>query len=115
MVAASGRVCFAVAGSPGDVALVNLTPVLAAGGGNGQLVSSSVTLPPNASNVNFGPGSVDPNVAAAPIGPDRRVCFVNSRHTSVHLIADHLGTIAKSAYTLADPSGAPVRKIDTRN
>ena len=110
----NGRVCFAVAGSPGDVALVNLTPVLAGGPGNGQLVSSGITSPPNASNVNFGPGSVDPNVAAAPIGADGQVCYVNSRHTAVHVIADHLGTIAKSAYTLADPSGAPVRKLDTR-
>ncbi|HWL44697.1 MAG TPA: hypothetical protein VNQ73_17275, partial [Ilumatobacter sp.] len=46
----SGRVCFAVAGNPGDVALVNLTPVLAEGAGNGQLVSSDITTPPNASN-----------------------------------------------------------------
>jgi len=114
LVQPSGRVCFAVAGSAGDVALVNLTPVGAAGAGNGQLVSSDVTSPPAASNVNFGPGTVDPNVAAAPIGADGRVCFVNSRHTSVHLVADHLGTIAKSAITLASPSGAPERRVDTR-
>ena len=56
------------AGSPGDVALVNLTPVQASGLGHGQLVSSDVLVPPEASNVNFGPGTVDPNVAAAPIG-----------------------------------------------
>ena len=36
-VAASGRLCFAVTGSPGDVAVVNLTPVEAGGAGNGQL------------------------------------------------------------------------------
>ena len=43
--------------------------------------------------MNFGPGTVDPNVAAAPIGVDGKVCFVNSVHSDVHVIADHLGTI----------------------
>src|SRR5690606_33200396 len=89
LVAPSGRVCFAVAGSPGDVAVVNLTPVLASGAGDGQLVSSGVQ-PPLASNVNFASGSVDPNVALARIGDDGQVCYVNSRHSSVHLVADHL-------------------------
>jgi hypothetical protein len=113
-VAKSGRECFGVSGLPGDVALVNLTPVQAAGRGNGQLVSSDVVKPPVASNVNYGPGSVDPNVAAAVIGSDGRVCYANSLHTSVHLVADHLGTINWSAYTPATTSGAPSRKVDTR-
>ena len=110
----SGRRCFSVSGSPGDAALVNLTPVLAEGFGDGQLVSSDVRNPPVASNVNFGPGSVDPNVSIVPIGDDGKVCFVNSTHTSVHLVADHLGTISKLAYTPATPSGAPDRRVDTR-
>ena len=109
-----GRVCFAVAGSPGDVALVNLTPVLAGGAGNGQLVSSDVSVVPVASNVNFVAGSVDPNVAVAPIGADGEVCFVNSEHTTVHLVADHLGTIAAAEFTSATLTGAPDRRIDTR-
>ncbi|HWL42431.1 MAG TPA: hypothetical protein VNQ73_05765, partial [Ilumatobacter sp.] len=86
----------------------------AEGAGNGQLVSSDITTPPNASNVNYAPGTVDPNVAAAPIGTDGQVCYVNSHHTTVHLIADHLGTINANSYTLADPTGAPLRKLDTR-
>ena len=93
---------------------MNLTPVLAEGAGNGLLVSSDLTTPPNASNANYAPGTVDPNVAIAPIGRDGQVCYVNSRHTSVHLIADHLGTIDADAYTPATPTGAPDRKIDTR-
>lgn len=113
-VAPSGRVCFSVSGNPGDAALVNLTPVQAEGIGDGQLVSSDVTDPPVASNVNYRPGSIDPNVAIAPIGADGRVCFVNAVHTSVHLVADHLGTIAKSAYSPATRSGAPKRVVDTR-
>jgi hypothetical protein len=79
-VAPSARRCFEVSGAPGDVAVVNLTPILAQGIGHGLLVSSDVTSVPTASNVNYSPGSVDPNVALAPIGADGRVCFVNSEH-----------------------------------
>ena len=109
------RVCFEVAGAPGDVAVVNLTPVLAKGPGNGLLVSSDITHPPVASNVNFGPGSVDPNVAFAPIGSDGRVCFVNSDHSVVDLVADHLGTIAIESFTPANPDATPQRTVDTRD
>ena len=77
-------------------------------------MSSDVTSPPAASNVNFAPGTVDPKVAAAPIGADGQVCFVNSRHTSVHLIADHLGTVSGSAFRPATATGAPDRRLDTR-
>ncbi len=111
---AKERICFDVEGNPGDAAVVNLTPVLAESGGNGQLISSDVKNPPLASNVNFGPGTVDPNVAIARIGSDGEVCFVNSEHTSVHLVADHLGTIAGDAYSPAQTNGAPDRKVDTR-
>ena len=108
------RVCVDVAGNPGDVALVNLTPIGASGLGNGQLISSNVTNPPVASNVNYGPGTVDPNVAAAPIGTDGKVCYANDNLASVHLIADHLGTIDANVFTPPTPSGAPARRIDTR-
>jgi len=110
----NARVCVGVAGPAGGAALVNLTPVAAAGLGNGQLVSSDVAQPPVASNVNFGPGTIDPNVAVAPIGADGKVCYVNSEHTTVQLIADHLITLAGDAVTLATPSGAPDRRVDTR-
>ena len=113
-VAAGGRVCFGVAGDVGDVAVVNVTPVEARGAGNGLLVSSDVSNPPVAANVNYRPGSVDPNVAIAPIGSDGEVCFVNAQRAGVHLVADHLGTIAAESYRPADPSGAPRRTLDTR-
>ncbi len=114
IIGTSGRHCFEVAGSPGDAAVVNLTPVLALGSGNGLLVSSDVTTPPVAANVNYKIGTVDPNVAIAPIGADGKVCYVNARQTSVHLVADHLGTIAATAYQTATASGAPKRVTDTR-
>ena len=113
-VLAGGRVCFEVTGSPGDTALVNLTPVQADGRGFGLLVSSDIRVVPTASNVNFAPGSKDPNVAAAPIGADGKVCFANNSTAAVHLVADHLGSIERDSYTNATPSGAPDRKIDTR-
>jgi hypothetical protein len=110
----AGRLCFGVVGDAGDIAVLNLTPVLAAGAGNGQLVSSDVATAPVASNVNFGPGTVDPNVAMAQIGVDGRVCFVNSQHSDVDLVADQLGTIRASAFVLPGPTGAPSRRADTR-
>jgi hypothetical protein len=112
-VAPGGRLCFAVSGAPGDAAVVNLTPVEADNGGYGLLVSSDVPAP-LASNVNYAPGTIDPNVAVAPIGSDGKVCYVNSPLASVHLVADHLGTIRSSAYVPAVQSGAPDRKVDTR-
>jgi photosystem II stability/assembly factor-like uncharacterized protein len=114
MVAPSGRLCFAVAGSPGDLALVNLTPVDATRAGYGQLVSSDVTTPADASNVNFSTRTFDPNVAGAVIGADGNVCFVNSVHAAVHLVADHLLSVAGAAYTPPSSSGALLRVIDTR-
>lgn len=114
IIAPSGRHCFPVAGSPGDAAIVNLTPVEARGSGNGLLVSSDITTPPVAANVNYRIGSIDPNVAIAPIGTDGHVCYVNARRTSVHLVADHLGTITATAYQTATTTGAPTRVTDTR-
>ena len=113
-VGAGVRRCFEVAGSPGDAAVVNLTPVLAQGQGYGVLVSSDSDAAPNASNVNYGSGSVDPNVAIAPIGADGRVCFENGPLAGVDLVADHLGTIDAAVYRSATASGAPRRLIDTR-
>ncbi len=114
MVVPSGRLCFTVAGAPGDLAFVNLTPVDATRAGFGQLVSSGLTGPAATSNVNFDTRTFDPNVAAAVIGTDGQVCFVNSVHAAVHLVADHLISVAGSAYTAPGPTGSPVRAIDTR-
>lgn len=111
----NGWFCFDVGGEPGDAAIVNLTPVRADGRGNGQLVSSDLDEAPLASNVNFGPGTVDPNVAIATIGENGQVCYVNSEHTSVHVVADHLGSISAEAYTPASAGGTSVRALDTRD
>ncbi|MEX2625346.1 MAG: hypothetical protein WD225_00595, partial [Ilumatobacteraceae bacterium] len=115
LVGPSGQVCFDVAGSPGDVAIVNVTPVEGSAPGYGLLISSDVKDdPPVASNVNFAPGTVDPNVGVAVIGADNEVCYQSSEGASVHIIADHLGTIGGAAYSPAMPNGAPDRRLDTR-
>jgi hypothetical protein len=112
----SRRFCIPVAtGTPGDLAVVNITPVAATDPGSAQLVSSDVAVPPVASNVNFSTGSVDPNVAVAPVGTDGSVCFVNSVHAQVQLIVDLLTVVDAGAYTpTTAPNGAPVRLADTR-
>jgi hypothetical protein len=117
-VAPGGSVCPGAVGDPGAVAVVNLTPVEATGAGFGAVRSSDApsnnSLGDSAvSNVNFRPGSVDPNVAFAAIGGDRRVCFDNSPHASVHLVADQMGVMPGSAYQPAAATGAK-RLVDTR-
>jgi hypothetical protein len=113
-VAPGGTRCFTVAGEPGDAAVVNLTPVLASGSGDGLLVASEVAERPDVSNVNYGPGTVDPNVAVARIGPDGAVCFRASPQASVHLVADLLGTIDGDAFWWPNDAGTPARRLDTR-
>ena len=75
-VAPGAAVCPGAVGDPGDVAVLNLTPVEATGPGYGAVRASDA--PSNnslgekaVSNVNFRLGSVDPNVAFASIGADR--------------------------------------------
>lgn len=108
------RICFEVEGAPGDLAFVNLTPVEASGPGFGVLVSSDVVNPPLASNVNFDVGTVDPNVGTAPIGADGRVCFLNSVHNEVHLVADVLAVVPAAWVRPPSLDGTPVRYLDTR-
>ena len=81
------RTCFDVAGSPGDAAVVNLTPVGALASGSGQLVSSDLAAPPVYSNVNFAPGTIDPNIAVSAIGADGQTCFINKPATMAEIKA----------------------------
>jgi hypothetical protein len=104
--------CFGVDGMPGDMVFVNLTPVHASAPGFGLLTAEGNASSRPASNVNFGPGSVDPNVAAAQISIDRKVCFVNSEHASIDLIADQLFTLEAEYVTVMLPT--PDRRLDTR-
>lgn len=109
------RVCFGVTGDPGDWAVVNLTPANATAAGDLRLVSSDSTGVQSFSNVNFVPGTPNPNVAIAKIGTDGKVCAVNSEHASLNLIADQLGNIRAGSFTPAQANGVPERKLDTRS
>lgn len=104
----AASLCFEVSGEPGDMAVINLTPVEAAGPGYGALVSPGDDAG-GTSNVNFDVGTFDPNVALAEIGADRRVCYRNGP-TSVHVIADQLATLTADAMV----SVTPERVLDTR-
>jgi hypothetical protein len=118
-VAPGGSVCPGAVGDPGAVAVLNLTPVEATAAGFGAVRASDA--PSNnslgaaaVSNVNFRPGSVDPNVALVSIGADQRVCFDNSPHAAIHLVADQMGVMQASAYEPAAATGAK-RLVDTRS
>jgi hypothetical protein len=102
----------AVGAEPGDYVSVNITPVLATTAGHGTMHSSD-TSAGRTSNVNFGPGTVDPNTAIVQVGTDGEICFTNSKDGPVHLVLDQLTVIDPSVIGLPTPSGA-VRLTDTR-
>ena len=113
-VAAGGVLCVDVPDADGGAAIVNLTPVGASGPGWARLTSSGASGGSAGSNVNYRPGSVDPNVAVAPVGVDGQVCVLNSPLASVHMVIDLLGVVDVAAYRPATPDGAPLRLADTR-
>ena len=95
-------VCFAVSAHPATQPSSTSppsTPTTAATAYSCRPASTA----PFASNVNYAPGTIDPNVAVAPIGADGQVCYINSPLASVDLVADHLGTIRGNAYVPAVP------------
>jgi hypothetical protein len=66
------------------------------------------------SNVNFGPGTVDPNVAFVKIGADGKICFTNSAHANVDVILDEM--IVGNAAAFRAPTGeGATRLVDTRD
>ena len=105
--------CFpAVGAEPGDMAIVNVTPVGATGAGHATVHSSDAPAGPT-SNVNFRTGTVDPNVAVAPVGIDGELCVTNSEHATVHLVVDQLLVGDPGALDVPTPDGA-ARLVDTR-
>lgn len=109
----SESVCFAVAGSnPGEFVGVNITPVGAITGGFGTLHSSD-NAPGPISNVNFAPGTIDPNFAMAKVGADGHVCFTNSPHGPVDVVIDAQVIADPQSLRLPSADGS-VRLLDTR-
>lgn len=98
-----------------DGIIFNVTPVNATAPGNGLM--APFTTPPtrSASHVNFGPGTVDPNLVIAPnLTPGSGTCFKNSKHARVDVILDWVGTITGEAFRPSTDEGEPVRVLDTR-
>lgn len=113
-VPSSGSACADVVGAdPGDFVGVNVTPVRAGAVGFGTLHSSGVAAG-STSNVNFRPGSADPNVAFVEVGADGQVCFTNSEAGSVDVTLDQLVVADPSALSQPQASGA-ARLLDTRS
>ena len=59
----------------------------------------------------FGPGTFDPNVGAAVVGQSGEVCFANSVHGDVDLVADPQLLLNPTTFTA---TASPVRQVDTR-
>lgn len=102
----------AIGAGRGDYVTANITPVVATARGNGALHSSDDPGPSTAT-VNFGPGTVDPNVALVKVGTDGKICFTNSEHANVNIILDQLVNATSTSFSLPTAEGA-VRLTDTR-
>ncbi len=72
---------------------------------------------PTASNVNFTPGQVVPNLVVAKVGTGGRVSLQNASLGATHVVADVAGYFLDG--TVIDPGGlsavTPSRLLDTRN
>jgi hypothetical protein len=112
-VAIAASACVAATGaSPAEFLAINITPINAEAPGFGTLHSSDEAAG-NTSSVNFGRGTVDPNVTIAKVGADQQVCFTNSDHGPVDVILDAMLVGAEGSFTTPTPEGA-VRLADTR-
>lgn len=113
VVAAGERYCVAAVGAdPGDFVGINITPVLATAPGFGTLHSSDDPAG-STSNVNFGPNTVDPNVAFAKVGADGQICFTNGPLGPVHVILDEMIVADATAFRSPTPTGS-TRLVNTR-
>jgi alpha-tubulin suppressor-like RCC1 family protein len=91
----------------GTVAVLNVTAVDAAADGY-ITVFPCGSQQPNASNLNFAPGTVVPNAVVASIGVGGKVCVYTSART--HLLVDAGGQAPPGTVTTFNPA----RLIDTR-
>lgn len=95
-------------GKPGDVAILNITPVNASGLGYGVGYGSHQPTP-KTSSVNFGPGTVIPNMVFAEIGPDGYVVYENSAHSETDVVIDVTGSLKGDQVDALN-----IRLVDTR-
>ncbi len=98
---------------PADASAValNITMTQTQAGGYATVWPCGTTRP-EASNVNFGPGSTVANGVIAPIGADGSVCVYTS--ANAHLIVDVAGWFTGGAAASFE-GNVPKRLVDTRN
>jgi hypothetical protein len=98
---------------PADASAValNVTMTQAQAGGYATVWPCG-TPRPEASNVNFGPGTTVANGVIAPIGANGSVCVYTS--ANAHLIVDVAGWFTGGAAS-AFEGNVPKRLVDTRN
>jgi hypothetical protein len=66
------------------------------------------------SNVNFGPGTIDPNFGIAEVGADGKLCVTNSTHSEVEMIVDAQIVADAAAFDPPTATGS-ARLVDTRS
>ncbi len=121
-VGASGVIDLQVTGRGGVPAsgvgavILNVTAVTPTGPGFLSVYPSGGAVP-NASNLNFTPGQVVPNLVVAKVGAGGKVSIKNSSPGVTHVVADVAGFFADG--TVAEPGGltavSPSRLLDTRD
>jgi hypothetical protein len=121
-IAGGGVVDLQVAGRGGvpmsgvGAVILNVTAVTPTGSGFLTVFPTGSALP-NASNLNFTPGQVVPNLVVAKLGTGGKVSIKNSSPGSTHMVADVAGYFVDGAAT--DPGGltslTPSRLLDSRD
>ncbi|AZI58513.1 DUF1906 domain-containing protein [Nakamurella antarctica] len=107
-----------VAGVPTNVKAVVLNITALNANGTGFVTAhASLASRPLASNLNFSPGSITPNLATVPVGTDGKISLYNGSEVPLDLIADIQGYYLDGTPTLPGAFGTttPTRLLDTRD
>ncbi|MEZ2389059.1 polysaccharide deacetylase family protein [bacterium RCC_150] len=120
-VAANGTVSFqvgGVSGIPANASAVTFNLTVANPTLNGFVTAyPSGSTAPNASNLNYAPGQIVPNLVTVPVGSDGKVTLLNASKGTAQLIADVSGYYVPAATTSPGEFQpmTPSRFLDTRN
>ncbi|WP_345038853.1 polysaccharide deacetylase family protein [Arthrobacter methylotrophus] len=120
-VGANGTVSFQVGGVngiPANVTAVTFNLTVAGPTSNGFVTAyPSGSTAPNASNLNYAPGQIVPNLVTVPVGTSGQVSLHNTSNGTAQLIADVSGYYVPAATSSPGEFQAmtPSRFLDTRN
>jgi hypothetical protein len=97
---------------PGDATAVTLNVTAADPAGSGYVTAYPCgTAPPNASNLNYGPGQTVPNLVTVKLGAGQQVCLLSFAPS--YLIVDLAGSYTGTGATLT--TAVPDRFLDSRD